>query len=193
MQPPYPGQSWESHSFAPLRVCVCVYLLRSTSGDSLQTIVPFFLLGLGWGWVCQEEKTVDSVAFAFIISGVPRVFVVLSESSTLCLPLQVSFCAPARVYNFSCFTAVVRCAAPLQPPPHPCSAQLFSAFFFHALLASFSSSFFVAVHLIFKRNLLLPSATVSPSPSPTPSPCPLCLCLLPLAPLAQPCCGQFRK
>lgn len=190
MQPPYPGQSWESHSFAPLGVCLCVYLLRSTSGDSLQTIVPFFSFGVGFA----RRRRPWTVAFAFIISGVPRVFVVLSESSTLCLPLQVSFCAPARVYNFSCFTAVVRCAAPLQPPPHPCSAQRFSAFFFHALLASSSSSsFFVAVHLIFKRNLLLPSATVSPSPSPTPSPCPLCLCLLPLAPLAQPCCGQFRK
>lgn len=111
---------------------------------------PFFLLGLSWSWVCREkEETVDSVAFAFIISGVPRVFVVLSESCTLCLPLQVSFCAPARVYNFSCFTAVVRCAAPLQPLPlpHPCSAQLFSAFFFHALLASSSSSFFLLLFI----------------------------------------------
>lgn len=34
-----------SHSFAPLRVCV--YLLRSTSGDSLQTIVLFFRRATG--------------------------------------------------------------------------------------------------------------------------------------------------
>lgn len=89
-----------SHSFAPLRVCV--YLLRSTSGDSLQTIVLFFSEG---------NRTAGhrrSDAFGFIISGVPKVFVVLSVSSCPNLLARSPFCAPARVYNFSCFTAVVR-------------------------------------------------------------------------------------
>lgn len=49
-----------------------------------------------------------SDAFAFIISGVPKVFVVLSVSSCPNLLARSPFCAPARVYNFSCFTAVVR-------------------------------------------------------------------------------------
>lgn len=47
-----------SHSFAPLRVCVCLYLLRSTSGDSLQTIVLFFGRATGQ----QDNRTTTSTA-----------------------------------------------------------------------------------------------------------------------------------
>lgn len=108
-----------SHSFAPLRVCV--YLLRSTSGDSLQTIVLF-------SW--EGHRTTGqrrSVAFAFIISGVPKVFVVLSVSSFPNLLDRSPFCAPARVYNFSCFTAVVRLLFPSSLVLLLCSA-FFSPF-----------------------------------------------------------------
>lgn len=149
---------------------------------------PFFLLGLSWSWVCQEEEeTVDIVAFAFIISGVPRVFVVLN------LPLSVSLSRSLFVLlrEFITFRVLRLLSGVLLLSSH-CPSLLSSALLCFLLSRSsrlFLLSFFVAVHLIFKRNLLLPSATVSPSPSS----CPLCLLLLPLPPLAQPCCGQFRK
>lgn len=139
-----------THSFAPLRVCVCLYLLRSTSGDSLQTIVLFFGRATGQ----QDKRTPSTASHLLLLFQACRKCLLFCPSPVAPISWPgLLFCAPARVYNFSCFTAVVRLLLSFLPR--------------FAALLSFLLFFFVAVHLIFKRNLLLPGATVSS--------CPLCL------------------
>lgn len=106
-------------SVGPTHLHLCAFAFAFTFCGRLPAIpykrLSFFLGGQRDNRTTgQQDNDVDSVAFAFIISGVPKVFVVLSVSSCpnlLAWP-GLLFCAPARVYNFSCFTAVVRLLCP---------------------------------------------------------------------------------
>lgn len=114
-----------THSFAPLRVCVCLYLLRSTSGDSLQTIVLFFF-GRATGQ--QDTRTPSTASHLLLLFQACRKCLLFCPSPVAPISRPgLLFCAPARVYNFSCFTAVVRLPCPFSLVSLLCSA-FFSSF-----------------------------------------------------------------
>lgn len=111
-----------SHSFAPLRVCF--YLLRSTSGDSLQTIVLFF----GRATTQQDKRTPSTASHLLLLFQACRKCLLFCPSPVAPISWPgLLFCAPARVYNFSCFTAVVRLLCPFSLVSLLCSA-FFSSF-----------------------------------------------------------------
>lgn len=81
---------WVTHSFAPLRAG----FLRLASGDSQHTNVLSF-----WCFFFFFFKHPTTASHLFLLFQACQKVFLFCESV---------FCAPARVYNFSCFTVVVR-------------------------------------------------------------------------------------